>query len=202
MNSNMLTTRDKIMDVASGLFAQRGFPGTSVRDIARAAEVNLASINYHFETKENLLFEILKCGHQQLRTEIEKVIGNNQDNIEEIFVELFKLFLEHDTTITNNMQLILSEQSLLQEDYGFEVDVYGPPGGKKLAQAFQANFQKKLSHEDLSWAIQGLFSIVFHQALMLSSVCGKQAHFKKIINPELVIKRLRRTIRVFLTELD
>ena len=47
--------RDPILNAAEELFANQGFDGTSVRDIAQRANVNLAMINYYFGSKEKLL---------------------------------------------------------------------------------------------------------------------------------------------------
>ena len=47
------------MDMAERLFARNGFYGVSVRDITSSADVRLASVNYYFETKEKLYFEVL-----------------------------------------------------------------------------------------------------------------------------------------------
>jgi AcrR family transcriptional regulator len=47
-------TRRALLDAATRLFAQRGYDGTSVRDIAEAAGVNLAMVSYHFSGKEGL----------------------------------------------------------------------------------------------------------------------------------------------------
>lgn len=49
-------TRQKILDTAEILFAERGFHSVSVRDITTAAGVDVALINYHFGSKQ-LLFE-------------------------------------------------------------------------------------------------------------------------------------------------
>jgi AcrR family transcriptional regulator len=51
--------RQHILDVAEAQFAERGFFGTSVRDVTDAASVRLAAINYHFETKEELFRSVL-----------------------------------------------------------------------------------------------------------------------------------------------
>jgi AcrR family transcriptional regulator len=51
-------TRDVILDAAERLFSQNGVEGTSVREIIKAAEVNLGAINYHFGTKERLAVEV------------------------------------------------------------------------------------------------------------------------------------------------
>jgi AcrR family transcriptional regulator len=53
-------TRDRILRTAERLFAERGFNGVSVRELAAAAQVNIASIGYHFKNKEGLLSEVYR----------------------------------------------------------------------------------------------------------------------------------------------
>ena len=48
-------TKRRILDAAESLMGEKGFTSTSMRDITAAAKVNLASINYHFGSKEALL---------------------------------------------------------------------------------------------------------------------------------------------------
>ena len=55
-----IDTRERILDVAERLFGERGFPATSLRDITAEAGVNVASVNYHFGSKEALLTEVLE----------------------------------------------------------------------------------------------------------------------------------------------
>jgi AcrR family transcriptional regulator len=52
-------TRTKILKAAEPLFGERGYDGVSLREITAAAGVDLALINYHFETKENLFAQVL-----------------------------------------------------------------------------------------------------------------------------------------------
>lgn len=52
-------TRDRLLDAAERLFAQRGFAGASVRDIVASARANVSSIKYYFGSKENLFKEVL-----------------------------------------------------------------------------------------------------------------------------------------------
>lgn len=54
------STRDEIMDVAERLFGEHGFDGTSLRQLTKAADVNLAAVNYHFRSKEGLLDAIFE----------------------------------------------------------------------------------------------------------------------------------------------
>src|SRR5262245_35373499 len=53
-------TRERILRTGERLFAERGFNGVSVRELAAAAQVNIASIGYHFESKEGLLSEVYR----------------------------------------------------------------------------------------------------------------------------------------------
>ncbi|MUK86833.1 forespore capture DNA-binding protein RefZ [Ornithinibacillus sp. L9] len=48
-------TKEKVINAASRLFFQKGFHGTSVRDIAEAASVNVSLISYYFKGKQGLL---------------------------------------------------------------------------------------------------------------------------------------------------
>jgi AcrR family transcriptional regulator len=51
-------TKERILNVAERMFAEHGYRAVSLRSITRKAEVNNASIHYHFGSKEELLREI------------------------------------------------------------------------------------------------------------------------------------------------
>ena len=55
----MDTAKQRIIEVAGPIFAQKGFHSTTVREICAAAKVNHAAINYYFGNKENLYKEIV-----------------------------------------------------------------------------------------------------------------------------------------------
>jgi AcrR family transcriptional regulator len=59
-------TRGKILEVALPLFAAHGYAGTSVRTVAAAAEVNVATLAYHFEDKEGLYETVVQRLHEDL----------------------------------------------------------------------------------------------------------------------------------------
>ena len=52
-------TQEKILDAAEALFMEHGFEATSLRQITAAAGVNLAAVNYHFGSKEELFQAVL-----------------------------------------------------------------------------------------------------------------------------------------------
>ena len=54
------STKDRILSAAEELFAQHGFAGTSLRPVTSQADVNIAAVNYHFGSKENLVNEVFR----------------------------------------------------------------------------------------------------------------------------------------------
>lgn len=54
------STKSRILSAAEELFAQHGFTGTSLRQVTSRAEVNIAAVNYHFGSKENLVNEVFR----------------------------------------------------------------------------------------------------------------------------------------------
>jgi AcrR family transcriptional regulator len=53
-------TKTRILNAAEKLFAQSGFDATSLRDITAEAQVNLAAVNYHFQSKESLIDAVIE----------------------------------------------------------------------------------------------------------------------------------------------
>src|ERR1700710_2395272 len=51
-------TRTAILEAAERLYADRGFADVTLRDIVAAADVNLAAVNYHFGSKDELIAEL------------------------------------------------------------------------------------------------------------------------------------------------
>src|SRR5713101_7424555 len=52
-------TKTRILDVAEKLFGDKGFDATSLRDITAEAQVNLAAVNYHFQSKDSLIDAVI-----------------------------------------------------------------------------------------------------------------------------------------------
>jgi len=63
---------------ARELFEEKGFDLTSVREIAAQAGVNVALINYHFGSKENLLLTILETQMDSTRMKLSDINSSNQ----------------------------------------------------------------------------------------------------------------------------
>jgi AcrR family transcriptional regulator len=66
---------DRLLDAAERLFCERGFDGTSVRDLTKAADCNVAAVNYHFGSKDRLY-------RQMFRRHMERVFAVHRKNID------------------------------------------------------------------------------------------------------------------------
>ena len=64
--------RVSLMRTAIGLMGERGYEGTSTRDIASAAGVSVAALYYHFPSKQDLLREFLHEAHDVVLVRLER----------------------------------------------------------------------------------------------------------------------------------
>jgi AcrR family transcriptional regulator len=71
------STRERLLDAAEALFAERGFDGASMRAVTTAAGVSLSAANYHFGSKTALLRETL-------RRRIQAVNGQRLERLERL----------------------------------------------------------------------------------------------------------------------
>lgn len=67
-----LGTKQKIIEVAESLFAEKGFKDTSLRAITSQANVNLASVNYHFGDKKTLIRAVLARYLEEFMPQLER----------------------------------------------------------------------------------------------------------------------------------
>ena len=67
----------EILQVAEQLFAEEGFDGTSVRDIAKIANVNVAMISYYFGSKEKMLEALVLNRISDMRLQLESLYNEN-----------------------------------------------------------------------------------------------------------------------------
>ncbi len=82
-----MDSKENILSTAMTLFGQKGFEGTSVRDIASGAGVNIAMINYYFGSKEKLFESVVEyksSGMKMIVAELENSSISSIDKIDKI----------------------------------------------------------------------------------------------------------------------
>jgi AcrR family transcriptional regulator len=105
----------QILDVAEELFASKGFEGTSVRDIAQKAEVNVAMISYYFRSKEKLLQNLILNRNERTSMVLEGLSHNKQMDPWEKMDRVVDYYV--DKLLDNrNFHTIMSRQMSLTQD--------------------------------------------------------------------------------------
>ena len=81
----------QILEVAETLFAEKGFDGTSIRDISKVAKINIAMVSYYFGSKERLLESLIIYKTSGLKEQLVHLIEENLDPIAKInkLIELY-----------------------------------------------------------------------------------------------------------------
>jgi AcrR family transcriptional regulator len=67
-------TRGRILHAALALFAERGFHGTSIRDIAARIGINSATLYAHYRSKEQVLEDLVVIGHRELHSRLQQAV--------------------------------------------------------------------------------------------------------------------------------
>lgn len=73
------TRRQELLRIAAGLFAEKGFTNTTVRDIADAAGILSGSLYHHFDSKESMVDEILSTFQDELFAAYDDVLASAVD---------------------------------------------------------------------------------------------------------------------------
>ena len=93
--------KEHIIDHALELFAEKGFEGSSIRDLANRADVNVAMVNYYFGSKDKLFEAIVEKKAVFMRGRLDEIASNKELN------ELEKI----DLVIESYVEKILTQPS-------------------------------------------------------------------------------------------
>ena len=88
-----MSTKNKILDAAENLFADKGFNGTSLREITSQAEVNLAAVNYHFGSKKELIKAVMSRYMNELSPRLEVALTQVCATDAPSLIDVFSAFI-------------------------------------------------------------------------------------------------------------
>lgn len=91
MENDLNDKQIQILEVAETLFAEKGFDGTSIRDISKVAQINVAMVSYYFGSKEKLLESLILFKTSGLKEQLVNLIDENLEPVEKInkLIELY-----------------------------------------------------------------------------------------------------------------
>ncbi len=112
---NEFSTKEAIINATKEVLKQNG--NVTIKDIAEAAFVNIAAINYHFGSKDNLINIVITELIKELRTKVVKIInekavkGNFQELIDSIVDEVFTFAQDNQGIVSYSFVQIVNEPS-------------------------------------------------------------------------------------------
>ena len=194
-------TKSKILDAAEELFMEHGFEATSLRLITTAAGVNLAAVNYHFGSKEELFQAVLtrrldpmNQDRMQLLSAYESASNGMPLTCEKILAAMFipalKLARDHKQGGKNFLRLL----GRAYADPAPFIREFLSSQYREMIARFRSAFSFALPHiprEELSWRlhfVMGALSYTLAGADMLKII--SQIHPEESTNDELLLKRL------------
>jgi AcrR family transcriptional regulator len=144
-------TKTRIMDAAEKLFGEKGFDATSLRDITAEADVNLAAVNYHFQSKESLIeATILRRAapiNQQRIAMLEA--SGPRPTIEQIIEAFVGPILEQDfEPMAPLMSRVLASPEIMQRVFKPHMETLS----RRFAEAIGTALPE-LSHAELIWRL-------------------------------------------------
>lgn len=107
----------QIIEAAEKLFAAKGFNGTSVRDIAEAADVNLAMISYYFGSKEKLFESMFAWRSNFFKLQLESMLQNKELSPMEKMEQLIDQYIEKLTNQQSFHRIMVREQMMNNNEF-------------------------------------------------------------------------------------
>ena len=179
----MPTKEEHIMMVAEKLFAANGYNGTSVRDIAAKAKVNVSMISYYFGSKENLMEELFKWRMEEGLNFAKNILENNELNeIQKIdaFVDNFVNRVQRlrDFFLLVHTQQVISQNKNIQNFLRASKINYIEINQKIIEQGLETGiFTKKPSYHLLQCTISGTIFNAMHGMKMYKEYLKKQKSY-------------------------
>ena len=172
-------TKNKILSTAGRLFAQNGFERTSIRDISKEAEVNLASVNYHFKNKQNLFSEVMEASLNEIETHIDN-IAQNTSCVKDFSSTLYHHLVNNDEIFKNSFKLFITDNLPIDQDTLPESckQDFNPPGFTPMLALITREVGKDIPLAGREWAVRAIFSYIVHSALVMCSSLAKMLENK------------------------
>ena len=186
------TAKSRIIEASRALFSEVGFESTSVREIAKKASVNLASINYYFKSKKNLLAEIFLLNFKNFSDSLE-LLSKERDSwsIEEFSLKVFDLLDERKEEFYSAFQIFFNDGVPLPANLNGEQEVYlGPPGGQTFKKVVDDDLGLGVEEWKREWIMRTLFNNIVWEFVVLQTNYAKIAEGSAISKAE-SLKRIK-----------
>jgi AcrR family transcriptional regulator len=164
------STKERILNEAEALFAEKGYHAVSVREITTAAECNLAAMNYHFGHKQDLYLEVFRARwvprakrvQACFRASLPTQAPLSPTAVAQALAEAFIVGPLSDEERQRHHQLMARELAQPTEAFELLAQQVIRPFFKELADLFRLFMPEGLDEERLMLNILSIFAMVLY----------------------------------------
>lgn len=187
-NMMITDTKSKILNAAIQEFAEHGFSGATIRGICKRADVNVAAVNYHFDSKETLYLNVFKVLFERKNGNNALYLGTVSDpaDWEKSFrswirksIELFVSPVGMDEYMFKIMFREMSSQSLMFENIFKE---YLKPRFEGLEKFLRLRLPPEITNDELYIFIFSIISQFLFYSQSRSLICNAFPEYEKLKN--------------------
>ncbi len=163
-------TKERLLDKAEALFAQKGFDGVSIREITSGARCNLAAVNYHFGNKKNLYVEVFRSRwvprakrlQEHFRKNLAAQDAHSTTAVARSLAEAFLAGPLSDEERHRHNQLMSRELGRPTEAFEIVANEIMRPFFKELAQMLRPVMPEGIGKEGMMLNLLSIFSMVIY----------------------------------------
>jgi AcrR family transcriptional regulator len=142
LKSNFNDKQIQILIVAEKLFAEKGFDGTSIRDISKEAKINIAMVSYYFGSKEKLLESLILYRTSDLKAQLDDLLQENLEPMDKIN-KLIEIYINRINCNRGIYRIIHFEFTSKKKSQNFQTFSELKKGNLKSLEAIIQEGQKK-----------------------------------------------------------
>ena len=132
----------QILEVAETLFAEKGFDGTSIRNIAKEARINIAMVSYYFGSKERVLESLIIYRTSDLKLQLDNLMQEDLEPIDKIN-KLIELYINRINSNKGIYRILHFEFSTKKRDQNLQAFQDLKKGNLKSLETIIVEGQKK-----------------------------------------------------------
>jgi len=163
-------TKERLLDAAESLFACKGFDDVSIRELAAAADVNVAAVNYHFQGKENLFHQVImrRFVVQRDRTleALEEVLGTAENpGVAPVIKALVEEYLKGTLSTPGGSSFMMVLAREMHSQHSHSSSAFFKEMVMPIFQAYSAalmDVRPCLTQDQVNWLMASIIGQIHH----------------------------------------
>jgi AcrR family transcriptional regulator len=140
MDEDKASIKDRILETATILFAEKGFDGISMDELAKVANVNKSMIYYYFSSKDGLLVNLIQKHISEFEGLFSQIEIHKSTNIIAAVKEIIALAIDFISKNKNIMTILLQETMMKTPKTKIDIFNFINPVWDKIEKTLRASF--------------------------------------------------------------